>query len=318
MTTFDADYTISNTFLIEGVRGGGKTVLMSSVANTLQKDPSWIVINLNPAQDLLYSFANRLEHTIKNIPDFLEKGFNISVPGIGLGIGGEGGEKDSISVIEDLLGYLKKKNKKLLITIDEAVPNENMRVFASQFQIFLREGYSIYVIMTGLYENIYAIQNDPALTFLLRAPKLRIKPLSLSQIARQYKTIFDLTTDEAKCLSDLTKGYAFAFQALGLLYWEYRDELTLQDILLKLDDMLDGYVYQKIWQGLSMQDRKILLAIEDDQTVRTQDLLKMTDMKANSFSKYRDRLINKGLLMAPSHGMLALALPRFHAISELY
>ena len=40
--------------------------------------------------------------------------------------------------------------------------------------------------MTGLYENIYAIQNDPALTFLLRTPKIKLEPLSLAQITKVY------------------------------------------------------------------------------------------------------------------------------------
>ena len=318
ITTFDADYTISYTYLIEGVRGGGKTVLMSSVANELKKDDSWIIVNLNSTQDLLYGLAKSLENTVKNIPDFLDKGFNLSVLGVGIGIGTDDKEKDNISVIQDLLSYIKKKNKRLLVTIDEVMHDDNMRVFASQFQIFLREDYPIYVIMTGLYENIYAIQNDPGLTFLLRSPKIRIEPLSLSQITRQYMQIFEIGQDEAKMLADVTKGYAFAFQALGLLYWEYRDELSLDEILIKFDDMLDGYVYKKIWEGLSKQEKKIILSLEDDTVIATKDLLKRTGIKTNSYPKYRERLINKGVVMAPEHGTVVLALPRFRGIVELY
>lgn len=318
ITTFDADYTISYTYLIEGVRGGGKTVLMSSVANELKKDDSWIIVNLNSTQDLLYGLAKSLENTIKNIPEFLDKGFNLSVLGVGIGIGADAKEKDNISVIEDLLSYIKKKNKKLLVTIDEVMHDDNMRVFASQFQIFLREDYPIYVIMTGLYENIYAIQNDPGLTFLLRSPKIRIEPLSLSQITRQYMQIFEIDQGDAKMLADITKGYAFAFQALGLLYWEYRDELSLDEILIKFDDMLDGYVYKKIWEGLSKQDKKLIMALEDNKEVATKELLKRTGIKANSYPKYRERLINKGVIVTPEHGSVALALPRFRGIVELY
>lgn len=318
ITTFDTDYTIGYTYLIEGVRGGGKTVLMSSVANELKKDDSWIIVNLNSTQDLLYGLAKSLENTVKNIPDFLDKGFNLSVLGVGIGIGGDNREKDSVSVIEDLLSYIKKKNKKLLVTIDEVMHDDNMRVFASQFQIFLREDHPIYVIMTGLYENIYAIQNDPGLTFLLRSPKIKIEPLSLSQITRQYMQIFEIDQDEAKKLADATKGYAFAFQALGLLYWEYRDELSFDEILIKFDDMLDGYVYKKIWEGLSKQDKKIIMALEDDKIIATKDLLKRTGIKSSDYSKYRERLTNKGLIVSPDRGMVALALPRFRNIAELY
>lgn len=318
ITTFDADHTISYTYLIEGVRGGGKTVLMSSVANELKKDASWIVVNLNSTQDLLYGLARSLGNTVKNTPDFVDKGFNVSVLGVGIGLGGDNKEKDNVSIIEDLLSYIKKKNKKLLVTIDEVMHDNNMRAFASQFQIFLREDYPIYVIMTGLYENIYAIQNDPALTFLLRSPKIRIEPLSISRITRQYMQIFEVSQGEAKKLADATKGYAFAFQALGLLYWEYRDKLSLDEMMIKYDDMLDGYVYKKIWESLSKQDKKIIMALEDDTVIATKDLLKRAGVKANTYSKYRERLINKGIIMTPEHGMVALALPRFRGIVELY
>ena len=318
LSSFDPNNSISRTYLIEGVRGSGKTVLMSTVANTLQAEKAWIVVNLNPTQDLLENLANRLGNTIRNIPNFLEKGFNLSACGIGVGIGGTENTKDDISLIENMLRYIKKKRKNLLITIDEVVSNENMRVFASQFQIFLREDYPVYLIMTGLYENIYSIQNDPALTFLLRSHKINIQPLSLSQITRHYLQVFGIGLDEARMLAHLTKGYAFGFQALGLLYWEYRDTLTIEEILVKYDDMLDGYVYHKVWEGLSEQDRKIVLSMEDEEEIAIKDLLKRISIPANSFTKYRSRLINKGVCLSPVRGYISLALPRFRTIAELY
>ena len=69
--------------------------------------------------------------------------------------------------------------------------------------------------MTGLYENIFAIQNDAQLTFLLRSPTI-------------------------------TKGYALAFQAFGFLYWDYKDQLPLEEILVKFDEILDDFAYRKI------------------------------------------------------------------------
>lgn len=95
-----------------------------------------------------------------------------------------------------------------------------MRVFASQFQIFLRKKYPVFLIMTGLYQNIYEIQNDETLTFLLRSPKLRLEALSLMQIAMQYEEIFKVDEEMATRMARETKGYAFAFQALGMLVWE--------------------------------------------------------------------------------------------------
>ena len=43
--------------MITGVRGSGKTVLMTHIANTLRKEQDWIVIELNSSGDLLKDLA---------------------------------------------------------------------------------------------------------------------------------------------------------------------------------------------------------------------------------------------------------------------
>ena len=317
LSTFEADNPISQAYLIEGVRGSGKTVLMTSIANQLSKNKDWIVVDLNSTQDLINDFAMRLLDSCKKFPDFFKQGFNISVAGFGIGINGTDSPQDNVSIIENVLVYLKKHSKKVLITIDEVLHNDNMRHFASQFQIFIRKDYPIFLLMTGLYENIYAIQNDPALTFLLRTPKICMEPLSLHQIAKQYAEIFKVDEDHARNLARITKGYAFAFQALGLLYYEYHTEMDIDKILLKLDDMLDDFVYKKIWSSLSRQDKDVVLAINGDET-KVSEICKKTDMTSSVFSKYRDRLIKRGILLSTGHGYVSLALPRLDIIAKTY
>jgi ElaB/YqjD/DUF883 family membrane-anchored ribosome-binding protein len=51
----------------------------------------------------------------------------------------------------------------------------------------------------------------------------------------------NVSTEDAKKLSSLTKGYAFAFQVLGMLYYDKKESETLEDILPKLDEMLDDF-----------------------------------------------------------------------------
>jgi len=315
ISMFEAQNPISQTYLISGIRGSGKTVLMTSVANQLRQEDEWIVVDLNSTQPLLREFAMRLMDACKRMPNIFEKGFEISVAGFGIGYNGIGEERDSVSKIETLLEKISKKNKKVLLTIDEAVADENMRVFASQFQIFVRKNYPIYLIMTGLYENIYEIQNDPVLTFLLRSPKINLGPLGLNQIRMEYQDIFELEEERARELANITKGYAFAFQALGMLYWEYGGELSLSDIVRKLDGMLEDFVYRKIWGGLTEFEKRVILAMPGDgNKIRIKDLCERLEVKTTSFSKYRERLINKGVCVSPEYGFLAVALPRFQNI----
>ncbi|MEE3453929.1 hypothetical protein [Dialister sp.] len=293
---------MSQTYLIEGIRGSGKTVLMTTIAKELQDEEDWIVVNLNAAMNLLDDLARALTNTVKRLPNLLKQGVNVSALGFGFGINGTEEKTDSITVIENILRLLKKRNKKLLITIDEVLHDDNMRVFASEFQIFLREDYPVFLIMTGLYENLNSIQNDPQLTFLLRSPKLQIEPLSIPAIVREYEAVLDIDEDTAKALAHATKGYAFAFQALGALYWENRDALSLDRIIEKLDGLLDEYVYRKIWRGLSGLEKKFLLSMNDEESTTAAEICAKSGIKKSSVAKYRERLIKIGLLNVPEYG----------------
>lgn len=315
--TFKSQNPVSNAYLIEGIRGCGKTVLMTTIEKELEKEKDWIVVDLNATTDLLADFAMRLVDSCKNFSDILKKGFSLSVAGFEIGLNGQNQSQDSVSIIREILDKLKKTSTKVLITIDEVMNGDNMRHFASEFQILLRKDFPIFLLMTGLYENIYAIQNDPALTFLLRTPKIKVEPLSLLQITKSYQKVFDIDLEEAKNLAKITKGYAFAFQALGLLYFDYRSTLSLNDIIFKFEDLLDDFVYKKIWQGLSEQDKKVLIAIADTKK-KVSDICKKLNMKSATFSKYRERLINRGIIQSYQHGYVEIVLPRFAEVTKYY
>ncbi len=315
--SFRSENPVSQAYLIEGLRGTGKTVLMTTVEKELIKDKKWIILDLNSTQNLLDDFAMRLIDSCKKMTDVFKKGFNVSVAGFGIGLSGENQKRDSVSIICELLEGLKKKDKKVLITIDEVINGENMRHFASEFQILIRKDFPVFLLMTGLYENIYSVQNDPALTFLLRTPKIRLEPLSLAQITKTYQNVFETDIDMAKKLAKITKGYAFAFQALGLLYFDYKDSLPLEKIILKFDDLLDDFVYRKIWEGLSEQDKNVILAITDSKTA-VNEICKKLNMTSSTFSKYRQRLLDRGIIRAPQHGYVEIILPRFAELTKYY
>jgi hypothetical protein len=121
----------------------------------------------------------------------------------------------------------------------------------------------------------------------------------------------------AKKLAKLTKGYAFAFQALGFLYYDYNDSLPLEKIVSKFDDLLDDFVYKKIWEGLSEQDKNVILAITDSKT-QVSEICKKLNMTNATFSKYRERLLNRGIIKSPQHGYVEIILPRFTEIIKFY
>ena len=50
---FKAEQPSNQIYMLTGVRGSGKTVLMTTIANMLREGEAWIVLELNPERDLL-------------------------------------------------------------------------------------------------------------------------------------------------------------------------------------------------------------------------------------------------------------------------
>ena len=76
---------------------------------------------------------------------------------------------------------------RVLIAIDEVTSTPGMREFVHSFQMFVRQDLPVFLILTGLFQNIDLLQNKKGLTFLYRAPKITLSPLSIRAISRQYQ-----------------------------------------------------------------------------------------------------------------------------------
>ena len=314
--SFNAEIPSNQIFMNTGVRGSGKTVMMTNIADEIRADESWIVVELNPMRDLLQSLAAKIYGIPEMHARFLKARLDFSAFGLGVSIEDAVPVTDIESVIERMLEQIQQDGKRLLITIDEAANSENIRIFASSFQIFIRRDYPIYLLMTGLYENLYDLQNDKSLTFLYRAPKLMLEPLNYTAVRKHYMDIFGLDMETAEKMTVLTKGYPFAFQVLGYLYWENREK-DIDDILPEYDQYLEEYVYGKIWSELSELDKKVLLEISVNQESRVLCIRERLQMKSELFAVYRERLKRKGVIDTREYGKIRLLLPRFAEFVKL-
>lgn len=308
---FSAEIPSNQLYLITGVRGSGKTVMMANIANEMRKREDWIVVELNATRDLLQSLAAKLYSLPEMNAHFVQAKFDFSLLGLGVSLENAAPVSDIESAIELMLAEIHNRNKRLLITVDEVTNCEHVRVFASSFQIFLRQEYPIFLLMTGLYDNIYNLQNEDSLTFLYRAPKMILEPLNYTAVRKQYMDIFGLDMEAAGEMTGLTKGYPFAFQVLGYLYWENRDTKPLEEILPEYDQYLEEYVYDKIWSELSELDRRILVEMSVSGETRVKRIREKLDMKSELFSVYRERLKRKGVLDTSKYGEVSFILPRF-------
>ena len=263
------------TTMIYGVRGVGKTSLLTDVAHTMKKKENWIVVNLIPnvnlMSNLMESIYQQATSEVKKILDRID-GVKLSAfkEAVGIEFHKSSYKFTTQVMLESVLKKLKAQGIHLLVTIDEAASTEEIKNFAALYQVMIREEYWISLIMTGLPEQISELQNDKVLTFLLRSKKIKLDPLKAMDIKYRYKRVFTqanrkLSDDLATKMTLLTNGYAYAFQLLGYLVWESENsvitEETLKSILDEYKEELYSNVYSKIYTELSSMDRNFIDAM---------------------------------------------------------
>lgn len=59
--------------------------------------------------------------------------------------------------------------------------------FASEYGRWLRANYPVYLVCTGLYENIQEVSNVKNLTFFRRATTIKTEPLNPIRMTEMYK-----------------------------------------------------------------------------------------------------------------------------------
>ena len=311
INSFRADRPSQMMYMITGVRGVGKTVFMTEVSKELANDKDWIIINLNSSGNLLEDMAASLASENKLAVLFRSAGTNLSVFGIGL----EVKNKDSVPItniqvaLTKMLQSLKRKGKRVLVCIDEVTVTEHMKVFAGAYQIFLREDLPLFLLMTGLFENINDLQNEKNLTFLYRAPRLPLKPLNITNITMNYMKNLEVDNETATKMARLTRGYSFAFQVLGYFMWNHKGDY--EGAVSDTRTYLDEYVYEKIWSGLSEKDKRFVNGVANTEDGKASAIKKASGFSDEDYSVYRDRLIKRGVVNGDTRGYLKFTLPMF-------
>ena len=185
---FSYDSPSESVFKITGIRGSGKTVLLGKVESEFlsdqAKESGWIVYRLSPERDMLQQMTSFLykESFVKEKKKGRSINLSANVMGTGGGIGISSTDRDEffdIGVeIDGMLQKAQNSNKKILIGIDEVSKTPDMVVFASEFGKWLRAGYPVYLVCTGLYENIEQLYNVKNLTFFRRATTVKTEALN--------------------------------------------------------------------------------------------------------------------------------------------
>ncbi len=312
LNMFLADEPSSQTYIITGVRGSGKTVLLANIVKQIKNEPNWIVVDLDAKDKDMLTTAVAELYDIEDIyQSAIDMQLDLSFIKIGTTI--ERGIKitDKRIALRKLFEIAKKKNQRVLFTIDEVANTESIQEFISQFQILYRNENPIFLLMTGLYENINKIQDGESLTFLYRAPKEELTPLNFTGMASSYEHVLNIPENEALDMARKTNGYPFAFQLLGYYTWEKQNHNQELDIMTNYRVKLEEYSYKKIWSETSQMEKKILIAMAVNTINQVSEIQELTNLQNNKFSVYRKRLLNKGILYTEGYGQLWFTLPYF-------
>ena len=309
--SFLSSNPVSTTTLITGVRGSGKTVLLTRLNKYFETLDDWIVIELNPETDMLEYLASSIYENSTSKFHFIKKEFSFSFSGVSIKLSGDKPVSNVITLIEKMLGILKKENKKILVSIDDVSSNKNVRTFVQQYQIFIRNDYPLFLLMTGLYENVRCLQNEKSLSFLYRAPMVNICPLSMISIAESFNHLLNINKSDAIELAKLTKGYAFAYQALGYELFKNNIRKVTEELIVYFDQSLRDYVYEKVFFDLPEIEKNIIFALTECEEGNISEIMEKLKITKGSMCQYRDRLIKKGIIVQSGWGKIDFALPRF-------
>ena len=320
LENFSYESPTESVYKITGVRGSGKTVILAKIEEELKsennRDKGWLVLDLNPNRDMLWQIAAMLHKEGYGKSDTKNRSVNISATIFGSGGGlGYSAEKEDVFFdigveIEEMIQQAKEKGKKILIGIDEVSKNAEMIRFASEYGRWLRANYPIYLVCTGLYENIQEVSNVKNLTFFRRATTIKTEPLNVIRMAEMYKSKLNIDGAKARDMAKITKGYAYAFQTLGALYFKKKNTKSLSDIISELKAELFAYSYEKIWEEMTQADRFLASLLCEKEEYKREEVLKLMEEQAGNYSVYRDRLIKRGILSA-RQAYVSLALPFF-------
>ena len=314
--TLNSDLAGEQAFKLTGIRGTGKTVTLTAIAKELRNSDDWIVVNLKPDGNITGDLVANLYSEVPFLTSFVDTSLNLSSFGIGINLSKTSPIASIDSALKKILKETAKRKKRILVAIDEARKTDAIIDFIQEFQILIREEFPIYLIIAGPYEDIEDIENTDGLTFFLRAEKYEMTPLSLKIIKADYKETLKLPDETAELLANMTKGYAFAYQAFGKYMWDSKRDKISEMVLAQVDEALSQKVYNKIWSELTPKDQWFLSFIVQKDTMKASELLELTKTKHNEWSEPRKRLIEKGVIDGSVRGVISLRLPRFREYVE--
>ncbi|MDR0885520.1 MAG: hypothetical protein LBN22_04020 [Clostridiales Family XIII bacterium] len=142
--------------------------------------------------------------------------------------------------------------------------------------------------------------------------------IDLDLIDELYNNVFkDYDAEPISIISDaarLTNGYPYLIQLVDYYLWGITDKRITKaklDFCIKQSkQILFQNVHSLIYGNLSVRDQEFINAMCEDESVsKISDIMNRLDVTKGYISKYRQRLLDRGLIQREGRGELSFMLP---------
>lgn len=315
-----------STILI-GARGTGKTALLSCIAEDAQQS-GWIAVNVMAGSGMLEDILQRAVEASAHIVE-PENGTHVSGISFGQLFGiewtqGEQPQANWRTRMNALFAKLAEHDTGLLITVDEVrATYSEMVQLAATYQLFVREGKRVALVMAGLPNNVAELISNEDVSFLCRSQQRYLNRISDVDI----ETAFERTAQEAgmevdpEALSSVTsaiQGFPYMMQLVGYRTWEAAEAgraITVQAAekgIRRAQQELTSGVLASTYRELSAGDKRFLEAmLEDEGPSRGSDIAKRLGKGTNYASTYKRRALKQGIIEELPNGTFEICIPFF-------
>ena len=229
--------------LFLGQRGMGKTALLLELADRAS-ERDFVVARVTAYEGMAEGIVEQVQlNGSKYINEDRKHLKGVSAGALGFSFGltfseatqRQYGFRTKMSLLCD---RLSEKGKGILILIDEACTSAAMREVATAYQELVGDQKNVAMGMAGLPNAVSSVLNDKVLTFLNRARKVRLGPISLTSIRAYYTHAFNVLG--INCPPDLlsqaaadTEGLPYLMQLIGYYLVQYaQDTMTVDKAIL--------------------------------------------------------------------------------------
>lgn len=316
--------------LIIGARGTGKTALLTRISEISSRN-GWIAASVTCGNGMLEDIAQQAVSSSAHLIDISN---SAKLKGITLGqlFGVEWEPANATQAnwrmyMTGIIDKLAETGIGLCILVDEVRAGiEEMEQLASVFQHFVREGKRVALIMAGLPHQASQLVSSDAVSFLRRATLVSLGRIDDADITDAFQQTIE---SGGKSISDnalkecvyAIGGFPYMMQLVGFRSWDTSKEKSQIDIddakcgILLAQSDLQRQVLIPTWASLSNGDRAFCYSMargNNNAKAIAADMHK----KPNYVSKYKQRLLEQGVIEQDVYANLKFSLPGFKEFVE--